>query len=95
MTKSNTCLFATVPCLVPEKCLRAPVKNNGEWTGSWLPVILRTIYEYILQCKTERSYTVKKIRRFYGNIPGIWLPFLLPLFLRAFTSRTFLEIKIW
>ena len=26
----------------------------------------------------------KKIRRFYGKIPGIWLPVLLPLFLRAF-----------
>ena len=37
----------------------------------------------------------KKIRRFYGKIPGIWLPVLLPLFLRGFTSRTFLEIKIW
>ena len=41
------------------------------------------------------SYTVKKIRRCYGKIPGIWLPVLLPLFLRAFTCRTFLEIKVW
>ena len=39
--------------------------------------------------------TVKKIRSFYGKIPGIRLPVLLPLFLRAFTCRTFLEIKIW
>ena len=23
-------------------------------------------------------FTVKKIRRFYGKIPGIWLPVLLP-----------------
>ena len=37
----------------------------------------------------------KKIRRFYGKIPGIWLPVLLQLFLRAFTCRTFLELKIW
>ena len=43
----------------------------------------------------KQTYTVKKIRRFYGKIPGIWLPVLLPLFLRAFTCRTFLEIKIW
>ena len=41
------------------------------------------------------AYSVKKIRRFYGKIPGSWLPVLLPLFLRAFTCRTFLEIKIW
>ena len=41
------------------------------------------------------SYTVKKICRFFGKIPGIWLPVLLPFFLRAFTCRTFLEIKIW
>ena len=37
----------------------------------------------------------KKIRRFHGIIPGIRLPVLLPLFLRAFTCRTFLEIMIW
>ena len=43
----------------------------------------------------EKYCTVKKIRRFYGKIPGIWLLVLLPLFLRAFTCRTFLEIKIW
>ena len=46
---------------------------------------------------TDRQaiYTVKKIRRFYGKISGVWLSVLLPLFLRAFTCRTFLEIKIW
>ena len=43
----------------------------------------------------KAPYTHKKIRRFYGKIPGIWLPVLLLLFLRAFTCRTFLEIKIW
>ena len=31
----------------------------------------------------------KKNHRFYGKIPGIWLPVFLPLFLRAFTCRTF------
>ena len=30
----------------------------------------------------------KKIRRFYGKVHGIWLPALLPLFLRAFTCIT-------
>ena len=37
----------------------------------------------------------KNIPRFYGKIPGILLPVLLPLFLRAFTCRAFLVIKIW
>ena len=37
----------------------------------------------------------KKIHRFYGKIPGIWLPVLLTLLLQAFTCRTFLEIKIF
>ena len=45
--------------------------------------------------KNSLNCTVNKIRRFYGKIPGIWLPLLLPLFLRAFTCRTFLESKIW
>ena len=37
MTKSNihVCLFATVPCLVPEKMFTDARKNNGKWTGSW------------------------------------------------------------
>ena len=51
-------------------------------------LVLDTWKIVIMRCK-------KKIRRFYGKIPGIWLPGLLPLFLRAFTCRTFLEIKIW
>ena len=48
----------------------------------------------ILEGGSKLPCTVK-IRRFYGKIPGIWLPDHLPLFLRAFTCRTFLEIKIW
>ena len=43
----------------------------------------------------ENELHCKKIRRFYGKISGIWLPVLLPLFLRAFTCRILLEIKIW
>ena len=34
--------------------------------------------------KIENAVHCKKIRRFYGKIPGIWLPVLLPLLLRAF-----------
>ena len=49
-------------------------------------------WHYIVYVRNEHC---KKIRRFYGKIPGIWLPVLLPLFLRAFTCRTYLEIKIW
>ena len=54
--------------------------------------------KYMYDKKTSRTKATahcKSIRRFYGKIPGIWLPVLLPLFLRAFASRTFLEIKIW
>ena len=51
---------------------------------------------YLIRVSTKNTeYTVKKISRFYGEIPGIWLPVLLPLFLRAFICRIFLEIKIW
>ena len=46
-------------------------------------LVLDTWRIVILHCKK------KKIRRFYGKIPGISLPVLLPLFLRAFTCRTF------
>ena len=48
---------------------------------------------------TDRSVinycTVKKMRRFYGKIPGNQLPVHIPLFLRASACRTFLEIKKW
>ena len=37
--------------------------------------------------------TVKKIRRFYGKIPGNQLPVHFPLFLRASACRTFLKLK--
>ena len=40
-------------------------------------------------CTVKKKKKKKKIRRFYGKIPGISLPVLLPLFLRAFTCRTF------
>ena len=60
MIKSNTCFYATVLCLIPEKCLRAPVKNtpkkNGKWTGSWLRIyfavclLVRTVTQTDLSC---------------------------------------------
>ena len=37
----------------------------------------------------------KKIRRFYGKLPGNQLPVHIPLFLRASVCRTFLEIQKW
>ena len=45
--------------------------------------------------KEKKGALLSKICRFYGKIPGIWLPVPLPLFLLAFTCRTFLEIKIY
>ena len=41
------------------------------------------------------THNVKKIRRFYGKVPGNQLLAHFPLFLRASACRTFLEIKIW
>ena len=55
-------------------------------------LVLDTWRIVIMHCKKKKK---KKIRRFYGKIPGISLPVVLSLFLRAFTCRTFLEIKIW
>ena len=40
MTKSNTCLFATVP----EKCLRAPVKIEGNGLVAGCQLFYRKIY---------------------------------------------------
>ena len=57
-------------------------------------VYLIYFYIQITGGRQKRAYH-NKIRRFYGKIPGIWPPVLLPLFLRASTCRTFLEIKIW
>ena len=63
--------------------------SEGFLTYSFiLPVTLCSLFSIAV-----RPYC-KNIRRFYGKIPGIWLPVLLPLFLQAFTRRTFLEIKI-
>ena len=56
-----------------------------------LPVEAAEIAHYqilLLHCK-------KKVRRFYGKIPGNHLPVHIPLFLRASACRTFLEIKKW
>ena len=49
----------------------------------------------LMHCTRWTTYAVKRIRRFYGKIPGIWLPVHLPLFLRASTGTIFLELKIW
>ena len=51
-------------------------------------LIFRFFTVILIHCK-------KKKRRYYGKIPGIWLPVHLPLYLRASNCRTFLEIKIW
>ena len=67
-------------------CLFAEIMN---YSGIFIHLsMLRAFQIVCFHCK-------KKINVFYGKIPGIWLPVLLPLFLRAFTCRTFLEIKIW
>ena len=43
MNKSNTCLIATLLCPIPENDYGRPFeKNNGKWTGSWLPVIVKS-----------------------------------------------------
>ena len=60
---------------------------------SWHNYYKRFEMEYI--CQQYLHTHCKKIRRFYGKIPGIWLSVHLPLFLRASTYRAFLEIKIW
>ena len=51
MAKSNICFFAIVPCLVPEKCLRAPVKITGNGLAAGCQLFYRKIYGYFLQCK--------------------------------------------
>ena len=35
---NNVLCYRSVPDSL--KCVRVIVKNNGKWTGSWLPVIL-------------------------------------------------------
>ena len=84
---------------MPDSCkfLQAPVRITGNGLASDFTVKSTDIFAvYVTIRHVHRSeYTVKKSVDFYGKIPGIWLPVLLPLFLRAFTCRTFLEIKIW
>ena len=46
-----------------------------------------------MQIIMEDCIVKKKIRRFYGKIPGNQLPVHILLFLRASACRTFLEIK--
>ena len=54
------------------------------------------------QCVIDKNHVIsskvihcKKIRIFYGKIPGNQLPVHIPLVLRASACKTFLEIKKW
>ena len=60
-------------------------------------VVASAKYFQTLSCRTIKRIKAhfKKIRRFYGKIPGNQLPVHFPLFLRASACRTFLEIKKW
>ena len=48
--KKTIMSFDTVLCLIPKKCLRAPVENNGNWTAAGCQLFYRKIYGNILQC---------------------------------------------
>ena len=83
-------------CVLSVNIIQSYLDFQKCFTDLWTPVKI-TVNELAARCQAFycKIYTVKKIRRFYGKTPGIWLPVLLPLFVRAFTCRTFLEIKIW
>ena len=49
MTKSNTCLFATVLCLIPENVTGAR-KKTGNGLAAGCQLFYRKIYGYFLQC---------------------------------------------
>ena len=55
----------------------------------------KLLYASCLCWGKSNTATVKKIRGFYGKIPGNQLPVHTPLFLRTSACRTFLEIKKW
>ena len=50
MTKSNTCLFATVLCLIPENVYGRPKKLTGKGLAAGCQLFYRKIYGYISQC---------------------------------------------
>ena len=71
------------------------LRNRGLAEDGDTCILRLKIFFCLLRPALKHACTVKIIRRFYGKTSGIWLPVLLPLFLWAFTYRTFLEIKIW
>ena len=46
MTKSNTCLFATVLCLIPENVYGRPKKNPGNGLAAGCQLIYLKIYGF-------------------------------------------------
>ena len=80
--------LATVLCLSPENVDVHLYEITGNGLAAGCQLFYRKIFGYILQC-------VIKIRRFYGKIPGIWLPVHLRLFLRVSSCKTILAIKVW
>ena len=49
MTKSNTCLFATVLCLIPGNVTGAR-KKTGNGLAAGCQLFYRKMYGYFLQC---------------------------------------------
>ena len=46
MTKSNTCLFTTVQCLIPENVYGRPLKKTGNGLAADCQLFYRKIYGY-------------------------------------------------
>ena len=87
---------------------RPPLVRGHHWSPASSVTRIKTMYvrarsEVLPSSFASRDYGAqflpavhcKKIRRFYGKIPGNQLPVHIPLFLRASACRTFLEIKKW
>ena len=62
MTKSNTCLFATVLCLVPENFLRAPVKITGNVLAAGVASYF-TVKSTDIFCNVQDYYSRKQLVR--------------------------------
>ena len=71
ITKNKACPL--LPCCAWFlKMLTGARKNNGKWTGSWLPVILhRNIHRYVLQCMTPSIGATRQDKRrcYKSSIP--------------------------
>ena len=52
------------------------------------------LIDFVLAAKKKKKKKKKQIRRFYGKIPGIWLPVHLSLFYGRLLVEHFIEIKI-